>query len=400
MTLLFFAIQHGCKAGRYEETMTDVYRCRIQRDAGDRSKYFCTGKLGAFGAELAALSFFFERPWDEPVTGIVEEHAAFLMSRAAYALRAGGNFRDATTPTRIALQSYLKRHDWDQAATSVGQLSELSLTLGDVAAAMRHAVSGVELADRSGRTGARVSKRTMLANVLHFMGRDTASEPAFQDAEQIQSRSNPSRPLLHGTWGFKYCDLLIARILPGPTNDAGLGDRADQLHRRAKDQLRQIRDRVGRTSPWAAADGWLLEMPLEHLTLVACHIVEAAIGEHTDWLDAESHANSAVDGFHRAGVQEYVVRSLLCRAALHRLRYVATNDASQLDQADNDLTEAEQMVKRNSMVIWQIEAALERTRTYLRGHPHRDQCISKKRILLHRGHPASGITAACARATR
>ncbi len=58
MAPLFSAVMHGCQAGRHQEALEEVYWRQIQR--GDES--FNTRKLGALGAELAALSGFFNPP--------------------------------------------------------------------------------------------------------------------------------------------------------------------------------------------------------------------------------------------------------------------------------------------------------------------------------------------------
>jgi hypothetical protein len=62
MSPLYAAVAHGCAAGRHHEALDEVYRRRIQRG----SEFFGSRKLGAFGAELAALSGFFEMPWEQP----------------------------------------------------------------------------------------------------------------------------------------------------------------------------------------------------------------------------------------------------------------------------------------------------------------------------------------------
>ena len=44
------------------------------------------------------------------------------------------------------------------------------------------------------------------------------------------------------------------------------------------------------------------------------------------------------------------------------MKYEITKDKSQIELAERDLTEAERIAERGSMLIWRIEAALERTR--------------------------------------
>lgn len=61
MSPLYAAVTHGCAADSHQEALYGIYSRRIQR--GD--KHFNWHKLGAFGADLAALSCFFEIPWQQ-----------------------------------------------------------------------------------------------------------------------------------------------------------------------------------------------------------------------------------------------------------------------------------------------------------------------------------------------
>jgi hypothetical protein len=58
MTPLFAAVSHGCAAGLHQAALDEVYWRRIRRG----NEYFSVRKLGAFGADLAALAGFFDPP--------------------------------------------------------------------------------------------------------------------------------------------------------------------------------------------------------------------------------------------------------------------------------------------------------------------------------------------------
>jgi hypothetical protein len=64
MQPLYAAVVHGCRAGRQQEVMDEVYWRRIKRG----KEFYSTNKLGAFGSELMALASFFDRPWSQPST--------------------------------------------------------------------------------------------------------------------------------------------------------------------------------------------------------------------------------------------------------------------------------------------------------------------------------------------
>ena len=108
---------------------------------------------------------------------------------------------------------------------------------------------------------------------------------------------------------------------------------------------------------------------------------------------ATTHLNESVKLLRQAGRQDELPRGLLHRAALWRVMLAIecegqgasrrsgspatqkepaasastlTKDPQELlDNADKDLTEVETIAERGSMLRWQIEAALERTRLYL-----------------------------------
>ncbi len=79
MAPLFQAMHHGCQAGRHQEALDEVYWARIY--AAD--EFYSTKKLGAFGADLAALAGLFDPPWDKPVATLTEADQALILNQAA-----------------------------------------------------------------------------------------------------------------------------------------------------------------------------------------------------------------------------------------------------------------------------------------------------------------------------
>ncbi|MDQ3011204.1 MAG: toll/interleukin-1 receptor domain-containing protein, partial [Acidobacteriota bacterium] len=111
MTPLFAAITHGCAAGRQQQAFDDVYWQRIQR--GEQS--FNAKKLGALGAELAALSGFFATPWRVPSAALTEADQAFVLNEAGIDLRALGRLREAVKPMQASLDMYIAQAKWEYA---------------------------------------------------------------------------------------------------------------------------------------------------------------------------------------------------------------------------------------------------------------------------------------------
>jgi hypothetical protein len=142
MEPLFTAVVHGCRAGRQQEAFDEVYRRRIQRG----NAFFSTQMLGAFGSDLAALSGFFDHCWDQPSANLVPAGQAFVLHAAGFHLRALGRLAEAVPPMAASLDMDLDRQEWTGAAISAGNLSELTLTLGEVERSVAFGKQSVELA--------------------------------------------------------------------------------------------------------------------------------------------------------------------------------------------------------------------------------------------------------------
>jgi hypothetical protein len=100
MEPLFAAVAHGCQAGRHQEVVEEIYWKRIKRG----NEHYSTAKLGAFGADLAALSNFFEIVWSEPEKSLPDHEKAVILSWAGFRLRALGRLREAAQPMQAGLE--------------------------------------------------------------------------------------------------------------------------------------------------------------------------------------------------------------------------------------------------------------------------------------------------------
>jgi len=345
MMPLYAAVAHGCRAGRHQEALMEVYWERVLR--GD--EHFSWRKLGAFGADLAALSGFFDPPWRKPVDAITEAVRGFALGQAGLYLRALGRLAEAAQPMQAGMEAIIEQEDWRNAAQAAGNLSELHLTIGDLAQALETAHRSVDLADRSGDWGQRIITRTALADALHQAGRLDEAGELLREAEAMQEEHQPQFPLLYSVQGYRYCDLLLSR------------GEASEVLRRAK-----------QTVEWAKqAGGSLLTIALDHLSLGRAHLLQAQ-REGTDdpsasdvpsalragLTQAATHLNRAVDGLRQAGTQHHIPRGLLARAALHRAQ-------GQFARAQRDLEEALTIAARGGMRLHEADCHLESARLHL-----------------------------------
>lgn len=205
MLPLYHAVAHGCQAGLEREALHQVYMDRIQR--GD--EYFSTKQLGAIGAELSALSSFFELPWSKLLGNLPEDDQSEVLGEAAFNLRSMGRLAESKQLYHRDLEICIASESWRNAAAQALSLSELYLILGDISTSVRAAEQSVGLADRSDDTHHRILGRATMAAALHRSARGGESLAAFREAEVMQIEMQPQYPLLYSQRGFLYCDLLL-----------------------------------------------------------------------------------------------------------------------------------------------------------------------------------------------
>lgn len=331
MAPLFQAVFHGCQAGRHQETLDEVYWARIVREEAA----YVVKNLGAFGADLAALAGFFDPPWERPIASITEADQGFVLHQAGFRLRALGRLKEARQPMRISLDMDVERKEWTGAAVSAIGLSELELTLGEVAEAIALGEQSVDFSDRSGADFHRMARRATLAHARHQAGERTPAEALFQEAERLQAKWQPGYSRLYSVWGYQYCDLLL-----------DLGRSAE------------VRKRAIYALPLAKGTGDLHSIALDHLSLGRAELLAYEANRSGDLANAEKQLNKAVDGLRKAGQIQEVPRGLLARAMYFRM-------TEQYDRALRDLREASVIATRSGMRLHECDAHLELARLKL-----------------------------------
>jgi tetratricopeptide (TPR) repeat protein len=268
MEPLFAAVLHGCRAGRQQEAMDEVYWRRIQRG----NDFYSTRKLGAFGSELAALAGFFDRPWDQPSARLAAAAQSAILGWTAFCLRALGRLAEAVPPMQAGLERRIALEDWKNAALEASNLSELTLTLGEVGRAVVFGEQSVTLADRSGDAFQRMGKRTTWADALHQAGRWEESAEAFREAEALQVKDQPEYPRLYSLQGYQYCELLLSRGEPeGGSGLEGLAAAPEEAQR-FRQACREVQERAEEALGDHGERYPLLSIALDHLSLGRSHL--------------------------------------------------------------------------------------------------------------------------------
>ncbi len=329
MEPLFAAVAHGCRAGLHQEALDDVYYLRIQRDGQTN---YCCNILGAFGADLAAVSHFFEKPWTLPAPGLTDHVKAVVLSWSAFRLRAQGRLHEAIQPMKAGLEMLIENENWDQAAGAAGNLSELMLTLGKVAEAVSYGRESVTHADRSGDWEEKMTDRTTLADALHQAGHLNEAEQWFREAEAMQKKRQPEYAFLYSLQGYRYCDLLL-----------GQGTYHDVMARAEK------------TLEWEKEEGWLLDISLDTLSLGRAWLLKTVREESRDFTRAREYLNRAVTGLREAGTNDHLPRGLFARAECYRFMKHYSN-------ARDDLNEAFEIAEMGGMKLFLCDYHLEAAR--------------------------------------
>ncbi len=371
---LYQAVAHGCHAGLQQEACEEVYRDRIGRG----EEFYSTQKLGAFGSDLGAVACFFETPWSRVSPALAETAQAWLLAVAAFNLRALGRLTEALEPMRAGLPIELKREDWKNAAISNSNLSQLELTLGEVAGAVADAGQSVTYADRGGDAFLKVGTLTTHADALHQAGRRDEAEARFREAEQIQASDQPAYPLLYSVQGFQYCDLLLTEA----EREAGKAE-GELKKEEGLALCRAVSERAA-TALQIVLRGYrsLVDIALNHLTLGRASLYAAILesrsrrGEPAEtssqpptpeesqlgFTSAATELDQAVSGLRRAGQQPYLPRGLLTRAWLRGLNGARTGSES----AQSDLDEAWEIAERGPMPLFLADIHLYRARLFFR----------------------------------
>lgn len=366
---LYQAVWHGCQAGLQQEACDDVYYGRISK----RGDSYAVKKLGAFGSDLGGVACFFDVRWSQVSPALTAAAQAWLLNEAAYRLRALGRLREAVEPMRVSGEMDVAIEEWKGAAISASSLSELSLTLGNVAAAVEFARQSVDYADRSGDAFERLSDRTAHADALHQSGQTDAARTAFAEAEQLQREQQPTYPLLYSLQGFQYCDLLLAAAEQAawhglPARDSGEGSGPFMsldvaLHGQdARATFDDVEHRATQTLAWVTGRLGLLDIALDHLTLARVALYRGLLtgGPIPTPADPATHIAQAVAGLRQAGQQQYMPIGLLTSAWTRH----ATGDAA---GARDDLDEAWEIAERGPMPLFLADVLLYRARLFGRG---------------------------------
>jgi tetratricopeptide (TPR) repeat protein len=330
MAPLFQAVVHGCKAGKWQEALDEVFYTRIEREA----HAFAGRTLGASGACVAALSAFFKVPWRELGGSFAAGAQSYLIGAAGYYLGDIGRLDESTEPILTALDIADNSHDALVSSIHSHNLSAIYLATGDVATALTFGERSVESAVRNGDPFVSHMHASEVAEILEASGKRRRALLAYKKIDKAMARDT-STSGLYALPGLKYANLLVDFAMTSPK-------RAARLAQIRSLQQRQRRD-IERSNPA------LYDLGLDHVVSARLDLFDGGAAH------GERDFHEAVSLLRQAGKVMYVPIGLLARAEFHRL-------AGNRELAERDLNELEQLSERHGMLRWRIEATVERAK--------------------------------------
>jgi hypothetical protein len=342
---LYHAVAHGCRAGRYQEALEEVYVKRICRRRPDGDiEFYAVSKLGAVDSSLAAISWFFEKLYETPAAALPAWDRAFVLSEASFALRAQGRLEDALPAMRAALSMAEAAQAWANAARQAFTLSETELLVANVADSLATAKASASHAERSGQPRLMIISRATEGNALHAAGKLQNAADLCADAERRQQAVQGQLPILYSIQGYWYCDLLLSQM-----------------------QTAAVLGRASRTLQWARTHFSTLTVALDTLTIGRGHLAEAlqSLPKATLGQSAGDHPRAAAARFREAVElllasrhNDQIPRGLLARVVFHRT-------IGDWDGAKSDLNEAKEIAESAIMRLYWCDCALEGARLAL-----------------------------------
>ncbi len=338
---LFQAIPHGCRAGRQQETLDDVYKNRICRRGPDgRLVFHAQHKLGAIGPCLAALAWFFDKPFETPHASLKESDKSWVVGEAAYCLGILGRQREALPAQRAALAVEIAAKNHGSAAIHASNLADAEAALGELAPAEASARQAVDLADAAGDEGWMMASRCRLASILAAAGRGGEARALFEDAGARQRKRQPELPLLYSMPGYWYCDFRLAS-----------GDFVG------------VAGHAAAALEVATRNHWVLDVGLDNSSLA-----RAALGlalsapppaeSPVHITQARTHCETAIAELRRSNDAMYIPAGLLARARLFRA-------LGEWEGARGDLDEIEEICEPGPMRLHLCDMHIERCRLAL-----------------------------------
>lgn len=352
---LYRAIGHGCKGRLHQRAFDDVYVPLVAQD----DQYYSTKVLGAFTADLEAMSGFFARRadgmvnWQEVEPSLKARTKALVLGIVGWELRAVGRLQDAKVVTQAALDHFkgqkITTDTLIDIAINAGNLSELTLLLGEFDDSVVRGREAVTFADQSKELRQRSIKRARLADSLHQAGKFDEAQAMFKKAESLYRELKPDQTYMSSWQGFWLCEWLLT------------AKRFSEVLMRASAAL-TVANKMAQPSP--------SDLGLGHLALALAQMETHGTSE----AQVKHNLTQASERLRDSQIREFEVRASLGWAQFRRQK-------KDFPAALKYVEEAKEIAERNEMKLFLIPCELEAVRIAL-AHGKRRLAHDNLRTLL------------------
>ena len=340
---LYQAVSHGCRARRVQDAL-NLYYDRIVRSPTFYSKAI----LGAFGSDLAAVSWFFAVPYTRPLDDLSELDGIWALAEAASCLSAQGRLSEASAAYKASLKGCESVGDLRMAANTASTLSHTELHLGNISESVAVAKRAISHADRAfdhvdydndDMSGLILVTRGDMAGALLASGK-------YDQEERLWTE--------------------IGRLAPGPICQSSLAGNVlyhyFELRLRKKeyrivyDLAQEVLDDNSHVSLLTRALAMLAKWRAKIEITLAHNKTRTAISTTKETLRRErQNVDASIEALRGAGQQEFLPYGLIARAALWRMIGAWPN-------ANHDLNEVEEIAGSGPMRLHLCDLTLERAR--------------------------------------
>jgi hypothetical protein len=341
MMPLYRAVSHGCKAGLHQQVMDEVFWKRIRQ--GD--KHISTQILGAYGADLEALSFFFDSAWTKPAAGLSDHWKGVVLIWAGELLRALGRVNDALEPMKFSLKAAVELDEFGDAAGRAEILSDLLLKLGRISEAEEYGRMSIDFADQNldANSWQKELSCSTLANVLHQAGKIADADYYFSELSFIRQQRPNSERYTYSVDNYRLCDLLLT-----------------------EGKLSEAEEKSLQSLATHKSTHWPLGVALDCISLSRVNINKSHGGPSGSaeqnrlslLEEAQRYIDIAVQELLKAGTQHELPLGLLVRSAVYRER-------GEFLGAWHDLRKAQEIADWGEMLLYLVDIHVETARLLL-----------------------------------
>ena len=324
---LFRAVIHGTQAGQYEAAF-ELYFEKIKK------KYTMLTK-GSHYTDQTCIRSFFDADSKLPVTELSEHAQFYLLSSEAANLISLGVVDEAIEPSTKSINWFVNNEKWIEATNMAGPYLSMLIAVGR----LEQAVSLLSELDicviGTGNQVVKAMSWCFQAHILHLSGDDDQADVLFKKSESILTQEKPVAPVSFPTISSYYCKFLL---------ETGRAELA--------------LERSLETMSWRREGTWQVSVDTTSLLASDLQILGLCFLKLGDKVNAKIYLDKQLHLLREADEWLYLPSGLNARAAYYM-------DATNYEEAQNDLFDALEISRRTGARFGEWETCLNLAELYL-----------------------------------